>query len=48
MKKQELETLLKIALDQRKKAYALNLPLPFIREVNRQIRNFRLELVEAN
>lgn len=48
MNKQELEARLQTALDQRKKAYALNLPVPFIREVNRQIRDFRLELAKAN
>ena len=48
MTKQELETRLQIALEQRKQGYALNVPTVFIRSVNEQIRSFRKALSEAN
>jgi hypothetical protein len=47
MNKQELETRLQIALDQRKKAYALKVPAAFITAVNSQIRDFRKALAEV-
>ena len=48
MNKQELEMRLQTSLDQRKRAYALNLPTVFIRSVNDQIRSFRKALAEVN
>ena len=48
MTKQELETRLQVALEQRKQGYALNVPTAFIRAVNEQIRNFRKALAEVN
>jgi len=47
MNKQELETRLQIALEQRKQAYALKVPTAFIRSVNSQIRDFRKALAEV-
>jgi hypothetical protein len=48
MNKQELETRLQTALEQRKQGYALNVPTAFISAVNDQIRNFRKALAEVN
>ena len=43
---EELKDLLEVALVQRKKAYALKMPVTFIRSLNADIRNWTHELAE--
>jgi hypothetical protein len=46
MDKLELETMLQVALDQRKKAYKLRVGSLFISAINHQIRTFQSQLAE--
>lgn len=45
-RKTELETMLQVALDQRKQGYKLRVPTFFIHHVNHQIRTIQNELNE--